>query len=68
MVPFLISLLLSLLIVGVLVWGIRTILPLLGLPAEANKVINVVLVVLVVLWLASAVLGYAPLVPVRRWD
>lgn len=68
MVPFLISVLLTLLLVGVLLWGIRMIIPLLGLPGEAVKVINVVIVVIAVIWLVGALVGYAPMVPLYRRD
>jgi hypothetical protein len=46
------------LVVGVLiVWAVRTVLPLLGLPAPVQTVLYVVLVVIVVLWFLSLLSG-----------
>jgi hypothetical protein len=61
MFSFLISLVLALVVLAVLVWAVRSLLPMLGLPPEAARIINVILVLIVVLWLVAAVAGYAPL-------
>jgi hypothetical protein len=47
------------------VWAIRTVLPLLGLPAPIQTVLYVVLVVIIVLWLLSLITGGIPLPHLR---
>lgn len=56
----LIGFLITLLIIAVILWGIRTILPALGLPEPIRTVIWVIVVVLCVVWLLSALTGWAP--------
>lgn len=53
----LISLLLLLIVLAVVVWAVRTLIPVLGIPQPIATVIYVVLVLIVVLYVVSA-LGY----------
>jgi len=49
----LIGLLIALIVVVVVLWAVRTLLPLLGLPAPIHTVIYVVVVLIVVLYLVG---------------
>jgi hypothetical protein len=60
----LIGLLMALIIVALVVWATRTLLPALGVPPPVATVIHVVVVVLVVLWLVGQ-LGGPTLVRLR---
>jgi hypothetical protein len=51
------GLLVSLIIVALVVWAVRTLLPALGIPPPVSTVIYVVVVVLVVLWLVCQLDG-----------
>ena len=56
----LIGLLVALLIAAVIIWAVRTILPLLGVPANIAQVIWVIVVVIVLLWFLGQLVGYGP--------
>ena len=58
-----ISLLIGLIIGILVIWVVRMLLPLLGLPEPMQRVIYVVLVVIVILWLLTSVLGHRGLTP-----
>ena len=49
----LIGLLIALIVVVVVLWAVRTLLPLLGLPAPIRTVVEVVIVLIVVLYLVG---------------
>lgn len=53
----LIGLLVAILIIVVIVWAVRTLIPVLGLPQPIATVIYVILVVVVVLWLVGLLTG-----------
>ncbi len=57
-----IQILIALIVIGLVFWVVRTLVPVLGIPEPIGTVLMVVLVVLVVLWLLSflggANLGY----------
>jgi hypothetical protein len=55
----LIGLLTVLVLVVLILWAVRTITPLLGLPPPIQTVIYVVVVVLVVLWLLNVLTGFS---------
>lgn len=61
-----IGLFLLFVVLVVLVWGVRQLLPLMGLGEPANRIIVVVLVVLLTLYLVSVVAGLAPGVSLYR--
>lgn len=48
-----VSFLITLLVIALIFWALRTILQELGLPEKLNRIIYVILVVLVVLWLVN---------------
>jgi hypothetical protein len=53
----LLSLLVALLLVALVVWAVRTLVPALGLPEPIATVIYVIVVVLVVFWFVGAIGG-----------
>jgi hypothetical protein len=60
MIGTLISIVLLLIVLGVIIWGIQQLLPLIPLPAPFHTVINVlltVIVVLVVVYIIAGLLG-----------
>jgi hypothetical protein len=60
MIGTLISIVLLLIVLGVIIWGIQQLLPLLPLPAPFHTIINVlitVIVVLVVVYIIAGLLG-----------
>jgi hypothetical protein len=66
MIGTLISVVLLLVVLGVIIWAIQALLPLIPLPAPFHTIINVlltVIVVLVVVWIIAGLLGVVT--PVR---
>jgi hypothetical protein len=66
MIATVISIILLLVVLGVILWGVQQLLPLVPLPAPFATLINVlitVLVVLVVVWVIAGLLGVVA--PVR---
>ena len=65
MIATLIQIVLLLIVLGVIIWGIQQLLPLVPLPAPFHTIINVlitVIIVLVVVWIIASLLGVvAPL-------
>lgn len=65
MIATLIQIVLLLIVLGVIIWGIQQLLPLVPLPAPFHTIINVlvtVIIVLVVVWIIAGLLGVvAPL-------
>jgi hypothetical protein len=62
----LISIILTLIVLGVIIWAIQQLLPLIPLPAPLATIINVlitVVIVLVVVWIIGGLLGVVS--PVR---
>jgi hypothetical protein len=60
MIGTLISIVLLLIVLGVVIWGIQQLLPLIPLPAPFHTIIHVLLVVIVVLivvWIIAGLLG-----------
>jgi len=60
MIGTLISVVLLLVVLGVIIWAIQALLPLIPLPAPFHTIINVlltVIVVLVVVWIIAGLLG-----------
>lgn len=58
MVPSLISLLVTLLIVGVIWWAVTAILALLPLPAPIAQIVNIILILILCLIVINALLGF----------
>lgn len=58
----LLNFLITLLIIVLIVWAVRRVVGLLGVPQPMAGIIDVILVVVCVLWLVS-LLGYGPIVP-----
>jgi hypothetical protein len=66
MIGTLISIILTLIVLGVIIWAIQQLLPLIPLPAPLATIINVlitVVIVLVVVWIIGGLLGVVS--PVR---
>ena len=65
MIATLIQIVLLLIVLGVIIWGIQQLLPLVPLPPPFHTIINVlitVIIVLVVVWIIASLLGVvAPL-------
>ena len=60
MIGTLISIVLLLVVLGVIIWAVQTLLPLVPLPAPFHTIIHVLLVVIVVLvvvWIIAGLLG-----------
>jgi len=60
MIGMLIQIVLLLIVLGVIIWGIQQLLPLIPLPAPFATIINVlitVIIVLVVVWIIGGLLG-----------
>ena len=60
MIGTLISIILTLIVLGVIIWAIQQLLPLIPLPAPLATIINVlitVVIVLVVVWIIGGLLG-----------
>ena len=55
----------NLILAALLIWAVRALLPALGLPPPIARVLEVVVIVLVVLWLLTALLGVGPFPVVR---
>jgi hypothetical protein len=65
MIGTLLSVILMLIVLGVVLWGVQQLLPLVPMPEPFGRIINVlivVLVVLVVVYIIAGLLGVAP-----RW-
>lgn len=63
MPAFLITVVLSLLVVGVLLWALSA-LPFID--ANIKQIIRVIVIVIVALWLIGVLFGYVPELPYRR--
>jgi len=60
MIGTLISIILMLIVLGVIIWAVQQLLPLVPLPEPIGRIINVlvtVIVVLVVVWIIAGLLG-----------
>jgi hypothetical protein len=55
-----VDLIVVLVVIGLLFWVVRTLIPALGIPEPIGTVIYVILVVVVVLYLIGLVTGHAP--------
>ncbi len=58
----LIGLVITLIVIGVLLWLVNTYIP---MDPKIKQVLNVVVIVVVVLWLLSVFIGFGPLQSVR---
>lgn len=66
MITALIQLVIYLIIVGVIYWGVTTILAHIPLPDPIKTVINVIMIVILVLICVYALLGLIPLIEVPK--
>lgn len=60
MIPSLISLLVTLLIVGVIWWAVTAILGLIPLPAPIGQIVNIILILILALIVINALAGFIP--------
>ena len=63
---FFILLFCVLIVIALVVWAVPQLLSAIGVPANVATIIYVGMVCIVVLWLVSLLLGYAPLPILRR--
>jgi len=56
----------ALILIALVVWAVPQLMAAIGVPANVATVVNVGLVVLIVLWLLSALTGYGPAFPRLR--
>jgi hypothetical protein len=55
----LIGLIVTLIVVGLILWAVRSLLPALSIPEPISTIIWVITVVLIVLWLLQRFLGFS---------